>query len=91
MGAGPGSSGPGKFRASIGRKPTTRSRYVDTFNTGGDVAADSAAMPPPTARPKPAAPAYKVFTPQKAAGTDDDAAAGSSTPLFMTPTADVTS
>ena len=90
------SGGPGRFRAPAGggsaRRTTPRSRYVDTFNTGGDGggadAADNSAMPPPPARAKPAPPAYKVFTPQKAAG-GDDAGAGGSTPLFMTPTAEV--
>jgi hypothetical protein len=65
---------------------------VDTFNTGGDAGAqgDADKMPPPAARPKPAAPAYKVFTPQKAAGDDGDAGGGGGAmPLFMTPTAQV--
>lgn len=96
---GPGAEGgPARFRAvdssgGGGRaRATPRSRYVDTFNTGGDAGAqgDADKMPPPAARPKPAAPAYKVFTPQKAAGDDGDAGGGGGAmPLFMTPTAQV--
>ena len=73
-----------------GRRQPARSRYVDTFNTGGDDAASGAAPNPlPAAKPK--APAYKVFTPQKVDGqeADEQLAPGAAKPLFMTPTADV--
>ena len=88
-------SGSVSFRApggvSGGRRGSTRSRYVDTFNPsdGADaVSSDAASMPPPPARPKSA---YKVFTPQKTAGDIPaaDELADAATPLFMTPTADV--
>ena len=91
-GGGPGNlsapatgGGPGAFsqpRASGSRaRPSTRSRYVDTFNTEGDGAptdkSDSEMMPPPASRP--ARPKPTFFTPQRTPGADDDA------PMFMTP------
>ena len=63
----------GRFSArggAAGRR-STRSRYVDTFNPTEDAApSDRDLMPPPAARKPAAPPAYKIFTPQKAA--DDD-------------------
>ena len=70
--AAPVTAGRYSARSAASRKPT-RSRYVDTFNTTDDAApSDSDLMPPPPARPKPPAPAYKIFTPQKAAGESED-------------------
>ena len=83
----------GRFRAagaSGARRAPARSRYVDTFNPAGDgdggAAAAADANPPPS-RPKPAAPAYKVFTPQKTGGEGEEPHAGNATPLFMAPSA----
>ena len=95
-----GGSGAGRYSAPRGgsaRKGpgAARSRYVDTFNTDtNDASTDAERMPPPAAKPKAPPPAYKIFTPVKAAGADADADAGAdgsaaATPLFMTPTADV--
>ena len=88
-----GGGGPSRFSKAGGsgsRRAPARSRYVDTFNTGGEGAdpaqSDSQLMPPPPARAKPA---YKVFTPQKVDGGDGGDGGGGATPLFMTPTADV--
>ena len=79
----------GRPSAGGSRRQPTRSRYVDTFNTGG-TPADSDLMPPPAARPKAPAPTYKVFTPQRPAGAEaEEPAPGAATPLFMTPTSDV--
>ena len=98
LGSGPGvggsapASGTGRFRSGgSSRRQPARSRYVDTFNPSDSAAStDANLMPPPPARPKPAAPAYKVFTPQRTAANDDGdaSASGNSTPLFMTPNVD---
>ena len=89
-------SGGNSLRSGGARgRPNPRSRYVDTFNTGGgdDAAAggkaDSELMPPPASRP--ARPKPTFFTPSKPAGAaaDGGGGGGGATPLFMTPTADV--
>ena len=59
-------SGRYSARGSSSRRAPARSRYVDTFNTGGDAQAksDTDLMPPPPTRAK-AAPPTHVFTPSK--------------------------
>jgi len=60
-------TGTGNFSArSTASRRNPRSRYVDTFNQA-DPTTDRDLMPPPSARPKPATPAYNIFTPQKSA------------------------